>query len=141
MWRKRAPWSWSHFLEHAKMFYFTGASNFFRSYKTCTIFDNHNTTEKITWCLMGKVYFTHVACCIVSSSSSFFSLFFTFSFSSRSIAVIRWSLREEEKEKGPDELGIKRERGLCNLLNQHCLTLNTTSVCSLGERQVLKGNY
>lgn len=41
------------------------------------------------------VYFTQVACCIVSSSSSFFSLFFPFSFSSRSMEVMRWSLKGE----------------------------------------------
>lgn len=46
-----------------------------------------------TWCLIGKVYLTQVACCIVSSSSSFFSLFFTFSFSSRSIDVMRFNLK------------------------------------------------
>lgn len=44
---------------------------------------------------MGMVYFTQVACCSVSSSSSFFSLFFTFSFSSRSMEVMRCSLKEE----------------------------------------------
>lgn len=47
-----------------------------------------NTKENLTWCLTGNVYFTHVACCIVSSSSCFLSFFFTFSFSSLSIAVI-----------------------------------------------------
>lgn len=49
--------------------------------------------EGPTWCLIGKVYLTHVACCIVSSSSSFFSLFFTFSFSSRSMDVMRFNLK------------------------------------------------
>lgn len=48
-----------------------------------------------TWCLMGMVYFTQVACCSVSSSSSFFSRFFTFSLSSRSIDVIRCSLEQQ----------------------------------------------
>lgn len=46
---------------------------------------------------MGNVYLTQVACCRVSSSSSFFSFFFIFSFSSRSMEVIRCSLRPREK--------------------------------------------
>lgn len=46
-----------------------------------------------TWCFIGKVYLTQVACCIVSSSSNFFSLFFTFSFSSRSMEVMRFNLK------------------------------------------------
>lgn len=51
--------------------------------------------KHFTWCLMGMVYFTQVACCSVSSSSSFFSRLFTFSFSSRSMEVMRCSLKQE----------------------------------------------
>ncbi|TNN44859.1 hypothetical protein EYF80_044948 [Liparis tanakae] len=58
------------------------------------------------------VYFTHVACCSVSSSSSFFSRFFPFSLSSRSMEVIRWSLkREVGVHKGPRDVGLQLDDG------------------------------